>query len=350
MSDARHTKGFTFIELTIALLVVATIAAASAPNIIQKVRKVQTDKTANEVWTIAESAQNFISDTGNWPDETNNCADAITVMNTTPGYLQNFDSESPWYDAATNPGGEYTTSCTSTNFTIEVDTHPDEAPLIANTLAQTTVAGRTTTTTIPTPGKIPALDAVLPRDGSRPMTGDLDMNGNNIDNAATTTTDDLDVNNDASVGNNLDVTNNVTAGGDVTSQQDIVGNRFVDRNDPNFGLDPNQTSRVRNLDGRQIRNEIKNRTLSEAVQDATVVPHGANVPKPNCPAGQTPQIFTSVAAASCNNSGKPPAAIQTWATNAGANWQVVLRVRCETGWINPSPAYGRVTAMSKCTN
>jgi len=348
VTSPRPQGGFTLVELTVVMLILLTVTAATVPNYVEDIHKARTEATINEVWNIIDGAQNFVANNGNWPDESNGCADALSTMRAATGYIDGVEDESPWHDPTDNPDGDYDTSCTTDNFTVTVTTDPEWAGLVANTLPATEIAGAETTTSVPVPGEVPGLASLLPRDGSRPMTGDLDMDGNNVENAGNVAAESVQTINDIDAGGDIFANGNISAD-TVIGRNGVSAPVYFDSDDTSYFTDPNSTSVMQDIqvDGNVV-STVKNRSLTQAVQDATVATHGATVAKPNCPTGESPRIFNSVAMASCNNTGSPPAAIQTWSIDNGGNYQVVLRVRCDSGWVNPQPEYGRVTVFTKC--
>ena len=108
----------------------------------------QVKKTIAEEALIATAAQKYQLENGTFPDEANACANAITVLSATPNaYLINVDSTSPFNTT-------YTTSCTTTHFSIEVQTtdhyagyikHQGELPTVIKPAPNTDI----TVTTVP---------------------------------------------------------------------------------------------------------------------------------------------------------------------------------------------------------
>lgn len=176
--------GFTLLEISIAMLIMLALAAASTRALYLRVDKSTTEHTAAEVWSIGEYAQRWVQENGEWPNEINSCANAISTMRSiTPDY-EFVPTESPW-------GTNYITVCTPASFSIQVQLVDDWAPALMNMLAVTRILPGTTDTTIttlPLPGSIAALSNVLKRtaDPAHPeynrMETDLDMDWNDIKN------------------------------------------------------------------------------------------------------------------------------------------------------------------------
>lgn len=243
----RKLSGFTIIEVMVVLFLMGIIAAATLPNLAEEFNEKRTDVTSAEVWMIAQAAQKYAADnSGDWPDDTNNCSDAITAL--TPDYLQNVDSSSPWDTT-------YLTDCTGSTFSVEVQTDSDWAGVMANSLPAASVngAGDTTTVAVPLPASVPALAGLLHRnyDSSNPehnqMNTDINMTSESGDPQDINDAQDVE----ASTFTDRD-NNNFKVDPDGTSvMKDVRADRLIDRNNGTFKVDPNQTSRMRNLETRR---------------------------------------------------------------------------------------------------
>ncbi len=129
---------------------------------------------------------------------------------------------------------------------------------------------------------------------------------------------------------------------------------------PGAGTSPNTMNTTLYMGGNDIQNtddvysSTKQRWMGQSVQDAFQGADGMVVTKPTCPNGN-PQIFTAAAAFSDNGGGLPLIGVQTSASDNGATWTVHLVVTTQnsagTGTIqvNPSPTYGQILALAKCT-
>ena len=176
-SQTLSQSGFTIIELLVVMMVISIMAAPFAYQHIQKFEEDRIAITVAEVNDLFQSAQNFAAEQdGEWPSEADNCATAISTMDT-ENYLQGFNIRSPF-------GTNLSTSCTTgegKRFIITIDAvDAGNAELLDAGLPSSTVSGSLVTVSVPLPAVIPALEHLLPRDGSRPMTGDLDLDDNNI--------------------------------------------------------------------------------------------------------------------------------------------------------------------------
>jgi len=95
--------------------------------------------------------------------------------------------------------------------------------------------------------------------------------------------------------------------------------------------------------------ENGNVALSHATTYETLVSDGSSVPIPTyCPGGTNPQIFVTPVYVSSGVSSLPLAAYQGWATVAGLNWTVSLRVLTQNGWSSPPSPFLVAKAIVKC--
>lgn len=301
-------RGFTLVELSFVVLITGILAAASVGFFLEDWRQKKTDITAAEIWAIGTAAQKFSSDNGAWPNQGTSCNTALTTL-TAGGYLGAVSTNSPWYDAAQFPNARYTTSCNANRFTVAITINPDWAGYIANNLAATSVSGSTSTTFFPIAASVPALAGLLHRhyDSANPdnnkMETNLNMGGYSIASA-----------------------NNIAASGSVTAST---------------------------MSATNFTATGKNRTLTQAVQDITVLAHNGNVLKPTCPAGQTAQIFVAPARFVGGSPANPIGGVNARAIAHPTNsnyWRVQIEVLTKDGWItNSAQTQGRVLAMTKCT-
>lgn len=108
-----------------------------------------------------------------------------------------------------------------------------------------------------------------------------------------------------------------------------------------------------------ITDQIKGRTLSQAVTDVVIRETGDQVDKPTCPVGQIPQIYLSPSSFSAGGTGVIIQGVQTWAedvaaagTGAGfvpSHWIVRLRLVTPNGYATPPTTFSRITVLTKCT-
>ena len=75
-------RGFTLVELSIVLLVMAIIAGASTPMVIDRMNANFTNQVVETIQQVTNAAMTRRVRDSEWPDATNNCADPITVLDT----------------------------------------------------------------------------------------------------------------------------------------------------------------------------------------------------------------------------------------------------------------------------
>lgn len=141
-SRPSDAPGFTLIELSIVLAILAVLAAAAAPYAATRVRNQTGEKTAREALAIADAAKSYYVANSAWP--------ASIAALQTAGFL-------PGGWNATNPfGNPYTISGTTT-LAVTTTVPADVAPVVARLLplgTETAGAGGTSVSgTWPRPGQ-----------------------------------------------------------------------------------------------------------------------------------------------------------------------------------------------------
>jgi hypothetical protein len=115
----------------------------------------------------------------------------------------------------------------------------------------------------------------------------------------------------------------------------------------------------------RVLDTVKDRTLSQAIQDVDIYSDGDIVDKPNCQLPEVPKIFISPSSFAVGAVGKNIQGVQAWAedvaaSGTGANaqpsrWRVKLRLITPDGYEIPAsdPSglidYGLMTVFTKCT-
>lgn len=109
----------------------------------------------------------------------------------------------------------------------------------------------------------------------------------------------------------------------------------------------------------RVFDTVKNRTLSQAIQDVAMHQHNDFVGKPDCPVGEIGEIFISPSSFSAGAVGKNIQGVQAWAKDIPASgtgpsalpeqWQVKLRLITTDGYKTPDTGYGWMTVFTKCS-
>lgn len=193
----QHKQGgWTIAEFT-GVLVISTmlslvILQGKYSDAILEQTEAQAKLTIEEIKQIQSAAGGYYVDKDKWPDEDNNCGDALATLQaydaptTSAAYLKYISTTSPY-------ATPYVTSCDSTGnstttFSIQVESDVDYGALYLSalhpntTLTTTTIANDSTISNMPRPQERVALKDYLLLDGTREMEGDLDMGGHTITN------------------------------------------------------------------------------------------------------------------------------------------------------------------------
>ena len=164
----RIERGFTLVELAVAMAIVAMMAALMMPNMVEELNARRAGIAIQETQTIVDAARTFRAQTGAWPGGAT-CLGALNALRTTtPPLLVGINNTNKYNSA-------YSTSCTANTFSVDQNAVADWDGYIANSLPGTAVADPATwllRTTIGIPGSEPALDNKL----SRVATGNAELN------------------------------------------------------------------------------------------------------------------------------------------------------------------------------
>ena len=139
-------QGFGITNILIWIVFISIVTSAQTWNKAQD-KSNQAIATIKETKFICEIAQKYLLENGQWPDEDNSCASAITVLSVTPNpYMINIDESSPF-------NNNYITSCSTNNFSVQVQTTELYAGYInaQSELPTALVNNDTSITTIPRP-------------------------------------------------------------------------------------------------------------------------------------------------------------------------------------------------------
>ncbi|MES9901701.1 MAG: shufflon system plasmid conjugative transfer pilus tip adhesin PilV [Sedimenticola sp.] len=135
----------------------------------------------------------------------------------------------------------------------------------------------------------------------------------------------------------------------------VPGRPSLNRMDTNIDMSLNNIENVGTIAASEITAEkitdsIKGKTLSQSIQDATVVESDTIIPMPNCPSTQVANIYVAPSMFSNDGNGQPIQAVQSWAEKfTSTSWKVKLRVLIVGGWMTPSAQFGKILVLTKCT-
>lgn len=149
-AGAANNKGFTLIELSVALAGLAIITTAAIPYFIRQAEVAAAQRTTKEVSSIQEAAKWYRVQNSAWPT-------SVAALQTA-GYLNpSWSAQNPW-------GNAYSISSNSTSLTV-ITTLPDSMGGVLSRalpgVSSTTVGtNRTINSVIPVPGQEASLTTV----------------------------------------------------------------------------------------------------------------------------------------------------------------------------------------------
>lgn len=197
MRSLQKQKGSLLLEFFIVITLIGIFAPMLMPNWTEIAATRLSDATVEDSLTIWDASRNYYARNAAWPDEANNCADAISVLDA-DGFIGGVTGTNNWGEAIT-------TTCVPGDaaMIITQGTNPEWQSYIVNALpASEAGAGSDVETLIPAPGTAAQTQSQLSRIAvaGRPelnqMETDLDMNGNDIDGANQITSENVIVNED----------------------------------------------------------------------------------------------------------------------------------------------------------
>ncbi|RJP30013.1 MAG: prepilin-type N-terminal cleavage/methylation domain-containing protein [Candidatus Omnitrophota bacterium] len=137
-TSITNKKGFSLIELCIALGVLVILTSSITPVFIKRIQIKAGEKTALEMSTIEQAALAYYVTNNAWP--------ASIVALQTAGYLNpSWSAINPWQNA-------YTISTTNSAFTVSTTVPQEWTSLVARDLPTSSIAGLVVGSTVPAPG------------------------------------------------------------------------------------------------------------------------------------------------------------------------------------------------------
>ena len=135
-----NKKGFTLIELSIVMAVLAILAGSITPIFIKKIQVKAAEKTALEISAIEQGALAYYVANNAWPGN-------IQALQHT-GYVNpSWNANNPWQ----NP---YSVSSTQNSFTVSTTVPTEWTSLVARDLPTSSVLQNSVSSTVPSPGSL----------------------------------------------------------------------------------------------------------------------------------------------------------------------------------------------------
>ena len=181
----KKARGFTLVEIAIAMAIMALIAAATLPNMIEEINERRAAITIQDTQTILDAARVFRLTNGTWPGGAG-CATAWAVLTSGANPLMAGVATTNKYNFP------YQLSCAGNTFRVTQQLIPDWDSYVANGLPGTTItvpATNTIRSVIGVPGTEPAFISKLSRINTgnpedNRMRTTMHMGGNPIDEAS----------------------------------------------------------------------------------------------------------------------------------------------------------------------
>ena len=233
-SRCAYQFGFSLLELVITLalfsILAGTLQLSATRRLVDDLERDRTEQAAEEIYRLANAAQHYLIDEGEWPLEILRCSGAYNELDA-HGLLKGAPRLSPYLDS-TGTRTRYALSCDSTHFILAATTESaEQAAVLARKVPGASASGTTVTVHYPRPVDAPGTGgtggAFMPLDGSASPSATWNL-----------------------------------------------GNQYL------FGV-------------RDIATET-GQTLLNSVQFATTARPGDLIRKPTCPDHMTPRIFTAL--------------------------------------------------------
>lgn len=137
-TSTNNKKGFSLIELCIALGVLAILTSSITPVFIKKIQVKAGEKTALEMSVIQQAALSYYAANNAWPA-------SIQVLQSA-GYLNpSWSANNPWQNA-------YTISSNNSAFTVSTTVPQEWTSLVARDLPTSSISGTIVGSSVPAPG------------------------------------------------------------------------------------------------------------------------------------------------------------------------------------------------------
>ena len=176
---ARHGRqaGFSLLEVAVTILLFSIMAGTLQLSLtrrqLEDIDRNQAEQVADEVYRLANAAQHYEIERGEWPNEALQCDGAYSELEA-QNLLKGAPEDSPYLDADGNRA-PYRLSCDANHFAIAVTAeNADQAADLAHRLPGSATAGATVTVHYPKAANAPG-NNFMPLNGSAQPTGTWDM-------------------------------------------------------------------------------------------------------------------------------------------------------------------------------
>ena len=147
-------SGFSLLELAVTLtlfsILAGTLQLSMTRRLTDDIERDQAEQAAGEIYRLANAAQHYFIDEGEWPLETLLCEGAYVELGA-HNLLKGVPRHSPYLDAEENQT-EYVMSCDSSHFTVAVTTeNAKQAAGLARKIPGASAADTTVTAHYPKP-------------------------------------------------------------------------------------------------------------------------------------------------------------------------------------------------------
>lgn len=178
-SRCVHQSGFSLLELVITLalfsILAGTLQLGATRRLVDDLERDRAEQVAEEIYRLANAAQRYLIDKGEWPLEMLLCEGAYGELNA-QGLLKGAPRLSPYLDS----GGDrtaYVLSCDSNHFTIVATTeNAEQATALEQKVPGASASGTAVTVHYPRFADPPGTGgAFMPLDGSASPTATWDL-------------------------------------------------------------------------------------------------------------------------------------------------------------------------------
>ena len=229
----RNEKGFTLLELSIALVVAGVLASMTVPLIVEDINARRAEITAQDTVLIMNAARSFRSANRTWPGYPG-CATAVAILSA---------GASPYLPASISTNkfnNAVTTSCTDRTFSINQSVTSGWESNLSNAIPTTSsLGGGAIRSSITVPGSEGSLSGLISRVATgdvtdNTMSTDMLMGGNAISNAGAISAATTSTTGNITAGGNVTTSANATAAS-VTASQSLSAATITSTNNANAG-------------------------------------------------------------------------------------------------------------------